>query len=86
MHRIIVLGPQGSGKGTQAKIIAEHLDVPALSMGDLLRAEKASGSERGKIIAELIDGGSLVPDDITSAVLKERLNQDDTKNGCILDG
>lgn len=85
MHKILFLGPQGSGKGTQANRLAEKLEIPALSMGQLLRDEKAAGSELGKTIAEIIDAGNLVPDEITTSVLKKRLAQPDIENGFIID-
>ena len=84
-HQILFLGPQGSGKGTQATILAETLGVPALSMGQLLRDEKASGSDLGKTIADIIDRGDLVPDDMTTAVLKKRLEAEDVQKGFIID-
>ncbi len=86
MHKIIILGPQGSGKGTQAKILGETLRIPALSMGQMLRKEKQSGSEEGLKIGRIIDSGQLVPDTLTSAVLKKRLTQEDTNSGFVLDG
>ncbi len=85
MHRILILGPQGSGKGTQANILAEKLGIPALSMGQLLREEKASGSEMGAEIASYIDGGNLVPDELTTRVFKKRLEADDVQGGYIID-
>lgn len=85
MHKILILGPQGSGKGTQANILAEKLGIPALSMGQLLREEKASGSEMGKEIQSYLDVGELVPDVLTTAVFKKRLENDDVKNGYIID-
>lgn len=80
------MGPQGSGKGTQAQKLSEELNIPALSMGQLLRDEVATGSDLGSEIKALIDVGSLVPDTMAADVLQKRLNQDDTKNGYILDG
>ena len=85
-HRILVLGPQGSGKGTQATRLSQKLGIPALSMGNLLRAATESGDELGKKIAAIIEGGDLVPDDITSEILKQRLAKEDCGNGFILDG
>tara|TARA_B100000700_G_C14867926_1_gene771943 strand:+ start:490 stop:1044 length:555 start_codon:yes stop_codon:yes gene_type:complete len=86
MHKILILGPQGSGKGTQAKKLATKLDIPALSAGDLLREEMASGSSIGKEIARFVNDGNLVPDHITSKLLKKRLLQKDMAGGFILDG
>ncbi|MFH1766805.1 MAG: adenylate kinase [Patescibacteria group bacterium] len=87
MHKIIILGPQGSGKGTQAKILAERLNLPALSMGQLLRDEVASGSDLASEISSFIDGGNLVPDELALRVLKKRLDQADAQaGGYVLDG
>ncbi len=85
-HKILVLGPQGSGKGTQANILSKKLNIPALSMGQLLRDEAASGSELGKKIKELIDSGVLVSDDVALDVLKVRLQKPDAEEGYIIDG
>lgn len=86
MNKILILGPQGSGKGTQANILAEKLGIPALSMGALLREEGASGSELGNVIADYQARGELVPDDIALNVLKKRLEKEDAHKGYILDG
>jgi adenylate kinase len=84
-HKILILGPQGSGKGTQAEILAKKLGVPALSMGQLLRDVQASGSDLGKEAATFLDKGILVPDRITSAVFKKRLELPDVESGFIID-
>ncbi|MDP2631917.1 MAG: nucleoside monophosphate kinase [Candidatus Uhrbacteria bacterium] len=86
MHKILILGPQGSGKGTQANILAEKLNIPALSMGQLLRNETESQSELGLEIKRTIDQGELVPDNVALQVLKKRLDQPDAQIGYILDG
>ncbi|MDA0208092.1 MAG: adenylate kinase [bacterium] len=86
MKQIVILGPQGSGKGTQANMIAEKLGIPALSMGQLLRDEGATGSDIGKEILAIQDAGNLVSDEITSNILKQRLAKDDAKHGFIIDG
>lgn len=87
MHKILILGPQGSGKGTQANRLAEKLGIPALSMGQLLRDETATGSELGKEIEKICLGDRpLVPDYMALDVLKKRLVQDDCQNGYIIDG
>ncbi len=87
MYKILMLGPQGSGKGTQANLLAARLGVPALSMGQLLRDEVKSGSALGKEIDAIIHGeGKLVPDQTAAEVLKRRLNQSDAANGYVLDG
>ncbi|MBT3231082.1 AAA family ATPase [Candidatus Uhrbacteria bacterium] len=85
-HKILVLGPQGSGKGTQAKILSERLGIPALSMGELLRDEVKSGSILGNKIDDIINLGELVSDDTALDVLKLRLQKEDAENGYILDG
>jgi len=86
MKKILILGPQGSGKGTQAVRISQKLHIPALSMGQLLRDEVASGSELAQKISSFIDAGHLVPDDVALDVLKTRLEKDDCEHGYILDG
>lgn len=87
MYKILILGPQGSGKGTQASLLAQRLGVPALSMGQLLRDEVKSGSELGKEIDAIIHGqGKLVPDQTAAEVLKRRLAQPDAAQGYVLDG
>jgi|SRR3989338_3299486 len=84
--KIVIFGPQGSGKGTQADILAEKLNIPHITMGDLLRLEVQSGSKLGKTIEGLINEGDLVPDEITLDLLKIRLSQSDSQNGFIIDG
>ncbi len=86
MHRIIILGPQGSGKGTQANILADKLGVPALSMGELLRDEVGKATEIGLKIKQILDGGNLVSDEIALSVLGKRLEEEDAKKGYVLDG
>ncbi|OGL67181.1 hypothetical protein A2856_03920 [Candidatus Uhrbacteria bacterium RIFCSPHIGHO2_01_FULL_63_20] len=84
--KILLLGPQGSGKGTQAKILERELRIPAFSMGQLLRDEAASGSELGREIDRIISGGNLVSDKVAAQVLRARLSRPDVANGYILDG
>jgi adenylate kinase len=84
--RILILGPQGSGKGTQANLLSEKLGIPALSMGQILRDEIASESELGKELAVILNAGNLVSDEMALRMLKGRLSQDDVENGYILDG
>jgi len=86
MNKILIMGPQGSGKGTQAEILAKDLNIPAISMGALLRDEIASGSEDGKSAKDYLDNGKLVPDELALKVIKTRLNKEDAVNGWILDG
>lgn len=84
--RIVLLGAPGSGKGTQAKKMEKHLGVPQISTGDLLRAAVKSGSELGLQAKAKMDAGELVTDDLVLGLLKERLQQDDARNGYVLDG
>ncbi len=83
---VVFLGPPGSGKGTQAYLLAEYKNWTNISMGRLLRTEKRKGSVLGKKIKGRIDKGSLVSDDLVLEVLKKRLRQKDIKEGIILDG
>jgi len=84
--RIILLGAPGSGKGTQAKMLMEKYNSPQISTGDLLRAAVSAGTELGNKAKAIMDAGQLVSDDIVLGMIKERLNEDDAKNGFILDG
>ena len=84
--RLVLLGAPGSGKGTQAARLKEHLQVPHISTGDLLRAEVAAGSPLGLQAKEVMARGDLVSDEILLGMLKERFSRDDTKGGFILDG
>ncbi len=83
---IILFGPPGAGKGTQAKILVEKRGVPQVSTGDMMRAERKSGSELGKKFDHYMSQGLLVPDALTVELLSNRLGQDDAKNGVIFDG
>lgn len=83
---LLLMGAQGSGKGTAAETLKVKLNIPTISTGDLFRQFIASGSELGKELKTIIDAGNLVPDELTLKILKERLSQDDCKNGYILDG
>lgn len=84
--RLILLGAPGAGKGTQAVLLAEKLNVPHISTGDIFRSNIRNGTPLGKMAKEYIDKGALVPDDVTISIVKDRLQQDDCKNGFILDG
>ena len=84
--RLVLLGPPGSGKGTQAARLKVELGVPHISTGDMLRAAVAAGTPQGLKAKEVMNAGKLVSDDILLGMLEERLAQDDVKNGFILDG
>lgn len=84
--RLVLLGPPGAGKGTQAAIMSEKLDVPHISTGDLFRANIGEGTPLGVEAKSYIDAGKLVPTDVTARMVEERLSQDDAKNGFLLDG
>ena len=84
--RLLIMGPQGVGKGTQAALLAEHYGIPAISTGDIFRANIKGKTELGLKVIAYTDKGELVPDELTNSIVKDRLAQDDTKNGWILDG
>jgi adenylate kinase len=84
--KIIMLGPPGAGKGTQAEFLSEKYGIPQISTGAIIRGVIASGSDEGKRIKELIDKGMLLPDETVVSMVKNRLAEPDCKNGFILDG
>jgi adenylate kinase len=83
---LILLGPPGAGKGTQAKLLAAEFRIPHISTGDMFRDHKARGTEIGKKVQAIMDAGGLVTDDVTNAMVKERLSRPDVAPGFILDG
>ena len=83
---IILLGAPGAGKGTQAAIICERLNIPTISTGNIIRAALKSGTEMGLKAKSYMDQGKLVPDEVVIGIIKERLAEDDCQNGFVLDG
>ena len=84
--RLVLLGPPNSGKGTQARAVAERLGVPAVSTGDMLRLAVAEGSELGRRVGSILDAGELVDDATMADLVRERLGRPDTSGGFLLDG
>lgn len=84
--KLILLGAPGAGKGTQAALIAEKYGIPQISTGNILRQNIKEGTPLGKLAKSIIDKGNLVPDDVVVAIVKDRLSQDDCKDGWLLDG
>ena len=84
--RLVLLGKQGAGKGTQCVRLCEHYGVPHISTGDMFRAAVKSGSELGARLDEYMRAGELIPDDLVMDVVRDRLGADDAKNGFVLDG
>lgn len=83
---IILLGAPGAGKGTQAEVISNHLSIPTISTGNIIREALRSGTEMGLKAKSFMDAGQLVPDEVVIGIIKDRLANDDCKNGFILDG
>ena len=86
MLNIILMGPPGAGKGTQAKILIAKFNIPHISTGDMFREAIKEGTPLGKLAASYINDGHLVPDDVTIGLVKERLSKDDCADGYLLDG
>jgi len=84
--KLILLGPPGAGKGTQAKLLAERLEIPQIATGDILRAAVKQGTPMGLKAKGFMDAGSLVPDEVVVGIVRERLQQVDCARGFILDG
>ena len=84
--QLILMGPPGAGKGTQAALLVKQFSIPHISTGDMFRAAVAEGTELGKQAKACMDSGKLVPDEVTIGIVRERLAKDDCKKGFILDG
>ena len=84
--RLVLVGPPGAGKGTQAQFIAAQFAIPKISTGDIFRANVSQGTELGIAAKKYMDAGDLVPDEVTNAMVKDRLSEEDTADGFLLDG
>jgi adenylate kinase len=84
--RLVLVGPPGAGKGTQAEFIADHFGIPKISTGDIFRANVSGGTELGRTAKKFMDAGDLVPDEVTNAMVRDRLAQPDAVDGFLLDG
>ena len=84
--RLILMGPPGAGKGTQAKVIAAHYGIPAISTGDIFRANVAGKTPLGLEAQRYMDAGEYVPDEVTNAMVRDRIGLEDAKPGFLLDG
>ena len=84
--RLVLLGPPGAGKGTQALRLAERIGIPAISTGDIFRANIKDGTELGRKVQEFTSTGALVPDELTDALVRDRLGHEDARDGFLLDG
>jgi adenylate kinase len=84
--RLILMGPPGAGKGTQAKVVADHFGVPAISTGDIFRANVSAGTELGKKAQQYMDAGEYVPDEVTNLMVRNRIDEQDAEPGFLLDG
>ena len=84
--RLILMGPPGAGKGTQAKVVAEHFGIPAISTGDIFRTNVSNGTPLGTKAQEYMDQGEYVPDEITNLMVRNRIDEPDAEPGFLLDG
>lgn len=84
--RLVLVGPPGAGKGTQAGFIAEHFSIPKISTGDIFRMNVSGGTDLGRLAKKYMDAGDLVPDEVTNAMVRDRLGQADAVDGFLLDG
>ncbi|RIQ12179.1 adenylate kinase [Jiangella rhizosphaerae] len=86
MTRLLIMGPPGAGKGTQAELVAKRFAVPAISTGDIFRSNIADQTELGREVKSYLDSGRYVPDELTNEVVRDRLSQADVADGFLLDG
>lgn len=86
MTRLLIVGAPGAGKGTQALVLSETFHIPAISTGDIFRANIKAGTELGLKVQEIVSSGGYVPDSLTNAIVRDRLHQDDARDGFLLDG
>jgi len=84
--RLVLVGPPGAGKGTQAEFIAGHFGIPKISTGDIFRANVSGGTDLGRLAKKFMDAGDLVPDEVTNAMVRDRLGEPDAAAGFLLDG
>ncbi|WP_193613519.1 adenylate kinase [Nocardioides lijunqiniae] len=84
--RLIIMGPPGAGKGTQAKFVADHFKIPAISTGDIFRANVTQGTALGVKAKQYMDAGDYVPDEVTNLMVRDRIDQPDAESGFLLDG
>lgn len=84
--RLVLLGPPGAGKGTQAEFVAEHFGIPKISTGDIFRSNVSGGTDLGRLAKKYMDAGDLVPDEVTNAMVRDRLGEPDAAAGFLLDG
>lgn len=84
--RVVLVGPPGAGKGTQAEFIAERFSMPKISTGDIFRSNVSGGTDLGRLAKKYMDAGDLVPDEVTNAMVRDRLAHDDARQGFLLDG
>src|SRR5918997_542964 len=84
--RLILMGPPGAGKGTQAQVVADHFGIPAISTGDIFRANVSQGTPLGVEAKRFMDAGDYVPDEVTNKMVRNRIDEPDAKPGFLLDG
>jgi len=84
--RLILMGPPGAGKGTQARVVADHFGIPAISTGDIFRTNVSNGTPLGKKAQEYMDKGEYVPDEVTNLMVRNRIDEPDAEPGFLLDG